>query len=137
MANKPTIPSWQRASADGVSSTPNEPESPARPDEQSKESTVPAVEAPTPTESDLDVSDSQDLLEQASRFLDDASIRGAPREKKVAFLESKGVSVEDIETLLGAATQENAASELKDAGERAWPTVRSRLTISRFAVASQ
>jgi hypothetical protein len=124
MANKPIIPPRQRASAASASSTPIEPKPQARPDEKSEQSTAPAVEAPTPTESDLDARDSEELLEQASRFLDDASIRDAPREKKVAFLESKGVSVEDIETLLGAKTEEIASPELEEAGERAWSTVR-------------
>jgi hypothetical protein len=123
MANKPSIPSWQRASADGDAPTPPEPASQSLPDEQSEQSTAPAVEAPTPTESDLDASNSEELLEQAARFLDDASIRDAPREKKVAFLESKGVSAEDIKTLLGATTQDNASSELEEAGERTWSMV--------------
>jgi hypothetical protein len=65
------------------------------------------------------------LLEQASRFLKDANIRDAPREKKVVFLQAKGVSAEDIETLLGKEkeTQHGDSPELEAAGERAWSTV--------------
>ncbi|EDU48260.1 Pex14-N domain containing protein [Pyrenophora tritici-repentis] len=104
MSNKPSIPAWQRASTDNaVSSSPLEQEDASAQQQP--------VEAPTPTEDDVESEDggiqlsesseSGELLEQASRFLDDPAIRDAPREKKVAFLESKGVSAGDIETLLG------------------------------------
>lgn len=100
MSNKPSIPAWQRASTDNVASSP--------PEHKVKSAQQQPVEAPTPTEDDIEsedggvqLSESSDLLEQASRFLEDPAIRDAPREKKVAFLESKGVSPEDVETLLG------------------------------------
>jgi hypothetical protein len=66
---------------------------------------------------------STDLLEQARRFLEDANIRDAPREKKAVFLQAKGVSPEDIETLLGKTIPENATPDLEAAGARAWSTV--------------
>ena len=122
MSNKSNIPSWQRASADADSATPSgsEPQS-AEPQPQT---TSPIAEAPTPTEDDLDTTESANLLDQAKRFLEDATIRDAPREKKVAFLESKGVGAEDIETLLG---EDNAqiqdSPEIGEAGQRAWSTV--------------
>ncbi|KAF1835780.1 DUF726-domain-containing protein [Decorospora gaudefroyi] len=119
MSDKPGIPAWQRASAD---SPPPSPESVETDAQQ-------PVEAPTPTEEDIAAPDSAGertenvhLLEQASRFLDDPAIRDAPREKKVAFLESKGVSVGDIEALLGAESQETGYAELEEIGERAWST---------------
>ncbi|KAL8802850.1 MAG: hypothetical protein Q9182_003537 [Xanthomendoza sp. 2 TL-2023] len=40
------------------------------------------------------------LLEQASKFLAEDDIRDAPREKKIAFLQSKGLVDEEISTLL-------------------------------------
>lgn len=43
----------------------------------------------------------RDTLETARRFLAEESIRDAPIDKKIAFLESKGVKSEDIQALLG------------------------------------
>jgi hypothetical protein len=63
------------------------------------------------------------LLEQASRFLQDPSIRDAPRGRKVTFLESKGVRSEEVEELLGKTIAEDAAPDITEAGERAWSTV--------------
>jgi hypothetical protein len=123
MSNKPTIAEWQRASAD----------SPAATREREAVEAQRPVEAPTPTEEDIETDDSQeqpiestDLREQASRFLEDPSIRDAPRERKVAFLESKGVKHVEIASLLGAETQGNSLVELEDIGERAWPTVSAQ-----------
>ncbi|KAI4657747.1 uncharacterized protein J4E78_006135 [Alternaria triticimaculans] len=120
MANKPAIPEWQRASADNAAAS-------AEPEEARAQH---AVEAPTPTEDDVEKEDkeeqpseSSELLDQASRFLEDDTIRDAPREKKVAFLQSKGVSPEDIETLLGQEPQESTNAELEAVGERAWSEV--------------
>jgi hypothetical protein len=125
MSNKPNIPSWQRVSAENTAPTTAtpEPEQQPEPAEQPEQSTSPVAEAPVPTEADLDKSESVDLLEQARRFLDDSTVRDAPREKKVAFLESKGVSATDIETLLGVDSKEEQQDVLEDAGERAWLTV--------------
>jgi len=120
MANKPTIPEWQRASADNAAA-------PSEPEEARAQH---AVEAPTPTEDDVEKDDkeeqpseSSELLDQASRFLEDDTIRDAPREKKVAFLQSKGVRPKDIETLLGQEPQESTNTELEAVGERAWSEV--------------
>ncbi|CAE7025637.1 hypothetical protein P3342_005627 [Pyrenophora teres f. teres] len=114
MSNKPSIPAWQRASADNAASS-------SPPEQEDASAQQQSVEAPTPTEDDVESEDggvqlsesseSGDLLEQASRFLDDPAIRDAPREKKVAFLESKGVSAGDIETLLGDKMEEGDSSE--------------------------
>ena len=120
MSNKPTIPEWQRASADAPAASPEHDEIEAQQ----------PVEAPTPTEDDIEQQaseekspESADLQEQASRFLEDAAIRDAPYEKKVAFLESKGVQHVDIERLLGTEMQENTNLQLEEARERAWSTV--------------
>ncbi|KAI8934887.1 hypothetical protein NX059_008559 [Plenodomus lindquistii] len=139
MSAKPKTPEWQRATADNSSSP-----QPPKVEEKEVEVEQP-VQAPTPTEHDISSdeseeaiatpsesiasegeSESPDLLEQAQRFLEDPTIRDAPREKKVAFLESKGVRPEDVETLLGVEPQENNAVALEDAGERAWSTAPSQ-----------
>ncbi|KAL6711377.1 hypothetical protein ACN47E_005908 [Coniothyrium glycines] len=135
MSNKPSIPAWQRPSTESSSSLPPsqqaaaeqpveiEAPTPTEDDEQ------PPVEAPTPTEDDIADASGEDahtestiLVEQASRFLDDPTIRDAPREKKVAFLQAKGVKAEDIKTLLGTATKENAVAEMEEFGQRTWST---------------
>jgi hypothetical protein len=126
MSDKPGIPSWQRVSADSTAASPPEQDQQPETSIQSEHSTSAIAEAPTPTEDDLDNSESTSLLEQAKRFLDDATIRDAPREKKVTFLESKGVSADDIGTLLGTESQEKNHVGLEEAGERAWSTVRAR-----------
>jgi hypothetical protein len=140
MSSKPAIPEWQRASANDAAAS-------QEPEEASAQH---AVEAPTPTEDDVEndndnkeqSSGGSGLLEQASRFLEDDAIRDAPREKKVAFLQSKGVSAEDIETLLGTETHDNSRVELEDVGERAWATVstdppRLKRIKPRLSTASQ
>jgi hypothetical protein len=123
MSDKPKIPSWQRASAEEPAKSLPEPEQQPEAPKQPETSTSAIAEAPTPTEDDLEGSESISLLEQAKRFLDDDAIRDAPREKKVAFLESKGVSAEDIGTLLSEDINEEANAQLEVAGERAWSTV--------------
>lgn len=149
MSDKPSIPAWQRASSTDTTSSPPPSQSQQAEPSPSVEAPTPTeddieqpVEAPTPTEEDVvdtesEVAQSENisLLEQASRFLNDPAIRNAPREKKVAFLESKGVEPEEIETLLGASTQEGEVADLEEVGQRAWsssppktaPVVESRL----------
>lgn len=127
MSENPKIPSWQRAAVESPVTTLSDAEQQAEPAEQPEQSASPIADAPTPTESDLDEPETTSLLDQAKCFLDDATIRDAPREKKVAFLESKGVSADDIETLLGSESQEKRSVELEEAGERAWSTVSSNL----------
>lgn len=129
MSDKPKIPDWQRNTS-GSAATITSPESlPSPPSEHEGEQ---VVQAPVPTEEDIPTNEdidleggSAELLDQAERFLEDPVIRDAPRQRKVAFLESKGVRVEDIETLLGTAEAEPEFQELEEAGERAWATVSS------------
>ncbi|KAF1851774.1 DUF726-domain-containing protein, partial [Cucurbitaria berberidis CBS 394.84] len=119
--SKPRIPDWQSASSDSAPlESPSDQQEP-KPEQQ--------AEAPGRTEDDTASAESDDresesteLLEQASRFLEDSTIRDAPREKKAAFLESKGVRPEDIETLLGEATPEGDYPALEEVAERAWST---------------
>ncbi|EMD96013.1 hypothetical protein COCC4DRAFT_184077 [Bipolaris maydis ATCC 48331] len=136
MSGKPGIPEWQRASSSSTASTAstNDTTSSQKPEEEDEASAQqqpqqPPVEAPTPTEDDVaqleeeqQASENSSLLEQAARFLDDPTIRDAPREKKVTFLESKGVSAEDIGRLLGEEEPESRLVKVEDVGERAWST---------------
>jgi hypothetical protein len=50
-------------------------------------------------------------IEQAKRFLEQDDVRDAPTDKKIAFLEGKGLKKEDIQTLLGVTRNEEASSQ--------------------------
>ncbi|KOS41120.1 hypothetical protein ACN38_g8015 [Penicillium nordicum] len=83
------------------------------PDDTSKSASIPSwqtankttEESPSPTSDNAPATTAstsrQALLDQASKFLEDESIRDAPTERKVSFLESKGLSSDDIEQVLG------------------------------------
>lgn len=136
MSGPPKIPAWQRSSSDDTTASPPSARDDSGPEQH--------VQAPVPTEEDVahverdeQSAESTKLLEQASRFLEDETIRDAPREKKIAFLESKGVRPEDIETLLGADALVDDGQELEEAGERAWSTVSSMLSMTELASESR
>lgn len=81
-----SIPAWQRAKPNDESPSPSSDDAPA--------TTTPR----------------QTLLEQASKFLEDESIRDAPEDRKVSFLESKGLNPEDIQQVLGVSRNAEASS---------------------------
>lgn len=119
--SKPSIPSWQRTA-------PTEPptlavEDQPKPDNAAEDSTKPVAEEPASAEAVEKDTQTTSLLEQASRFLEDANIRDAPRERKAVFLQAKGVSPEDIEALLGKESQDIESPDLEAAGARAWSSV--------------
>jgi hypothetical protein len=87
MAPKSSIPSWQRAtSLPGAEDL--KPEAAAPPAEDSSDAGAADLEP-------------EDLKEQARKFLDDPSIKDASPERKIAFLEAKGLKREDVESLVG------------------------------------
>ena len=77
------IPSWQRQDP---SSPSNQPDA-IPPQEQAEPEQAPESRA--------------SLIQTASDFLKDESIRDAPTEEKKLFLESKGLSKAEIDDLLG------------------------------------
>src|SRR5436309_10264560 len=84
---------------------PSEPRRPAIPDWQtnylqSSATPEPLAKDPPSNSNDAPSSDTG-LLELARRWLKDESIRDSPRERKVAFLEEKGLQGDDIQKLLG------------------------------------
>ncbi|EZF31734.1 hypothetical protein TMEN_9645 [Trichophyton mentagrophytes] len=81
------IPSWQQAASDNNST---------------------ATSSAAATES------RETLLEQARRFLQDESISEASTDKKIAFLESKGLSNDEIHTLLGISRNTQASASASD-----------------------
>lgn len=119
--SKPSIPVWQRTATTDPPSLPAEQE--PKPENAAEDSTKPVAEEPASQEVAEKDTKGTDLLEQASRFLEDPNIRNAPRGKKAVFLQAKGVSPEDIETLLGRTIQDETSSDMEEAGARAWSTV--------------
>ncbi|EEH11507.1 peroxin 14/17 [Histoplasma capsulatum G186AR] len=79
----PAIPSWQLSHSDNNTSN-----------------SATAVNAPKVELEKTDSPARETLIEQASVFLEDESIRDAPADKKIAFLESKGLENADIQKLL-------------------------------------
>ncbi|KAH0556860.1 hypothetical protein GP486_005348 [Trichoglossum hirsutum] len=51
-----------------------------------------------------------ELLEQASKFLEAGEIREAPTSRKIAFLESKGLTNEEIQKLLGVSRNTHSST---------------------------
>ena len=91
------------------------------PDDTSKSASIPSWQRPNKTaeESPSPTSDAapattaisrQALIDQASKFLEDESIRDAPTERKISFLESKGLSSDDIEQVLGISCNAETSS---------------------------
>jgi hypothetical protein len=123
--NVAKIPAWQRATS-----------LPGAEDVQVTAETTPAAEEPTKadakeatheaarSEEANSKADIDELRDSAFKFLNDPSIKDAPRERKAAFLESKGLKKEEIDLLL---------SSLPATAQVA---VRRRLLLSHVATAS-
>ncbi|KIX04035.1 uncharacterized protein Z518_07588 [Rhinocladiella mackenziei CBS 650.93] len=92
--NGPSIPEWQQ-----------------KYHQASKEKSTSSEAQPSPSDNPTPPSSSSELplLEQARKFLDDESIRDAPMEHKLAFLQKKGVRPDDIEQLLGSERTSSAS----------------------------
>lgn len=83
---KAAVPSWQLKTEDG----------------SAKEEEKPAPESPT----------RETIIEQAKKFLEEDEVRNASTDKKVAFLESKGLRADEIQDLLGVTKNPEASSEV-------------------------
>jgi Pex14 N-terminal domain len=121
-ADKPSIPSWQRAQSTTPASPPtSDTEEPTQ--QQQAEST------PEPGTEEFaehrPAAEGVSLLEQASKFLEDPSIQDAPRDRKAAFLETKGLSKDGVEKLLGTEPEQDISSKLPKEGEKARSKVSS------------
>lgn len=137
MSGKPGIPAWQRAqpsAAPAPAPASDEEPKPKAPEEQLAVKAEPSSE-PEQSQPTREEQQSQPpvLLDQAKQFLEDPAVRDSPREKKVAFLQSKGVEEEDIEKLLPSSPGSTAASDLTQDGERAWSKVRTHRNIDMDA----
>lgn len=122
---KPAIPEWQRK-ASSTSSPADQNTS----DKPSEETTATGDEHTTTS------SERSALLEQAKTFLADPEIRDATTSRKITFLESKGLTNDEIDSLLGVSRNVDAptAADAEDtAGKQA--TIKTD-TASATAVAS-
>ncbi|PYH32626.1 uncharacterized protein BO87DRAFT_378116 [Aspergillus neoniger CBS 115656] len=95
-----SIPSWQQ------------PNNASNPDNDNSESTS------SPTSDDTSRSA---LIEQAAKFLEDESIRDAPTDRKVTFLQSKGLREDEINTLLGISSTPKASDTTEEEEKTASP----------------
>ncbi|KAL5051488.1 hypothetical protein BDW71DRAFT_54397 [Aspergillus fruticulosus] len=85
---------------------------------------------PNPEGKDADNGDRSALLEQASSFLQDDSIRDAPTDRKIAFLESKGLTATEIDGLLGVSRNAEASSSSSDSNDSSADECKSTPTSS-------
>lgn len=97
-SKSPSIPSWQQRP--GATQT----------DPSASSSSPSSDDAPAPTTR-------QELVDQASKFLEDESIRDAPTDRKIAFLESKGLNSDEIQQLLGVSRNPEASSSSSNSPE--------------------
>jgi hypothetical protein len=104
---------------------PPESRRPAIPDWQMnyiQSSSAPEPLAKDPPSNSNDASSSNTgLLELAKRWLKDESIRDSPRERKVAFLEQKGLQGDDIRKLLDTQDRREREPEMKTMHDSASP----------------
>lgn len=94
-----------------------------------QQSNKPADELTSPSSDNAPATTStprQSLLEQAAKFLEDESIRDAPQDRKIAFLESKGLNSEDIQQVLGVSGSAEANSTTDEVKETESAPVQQR-----------
>lgn len=109
MPPKSSIPAWQRSDSVPGAEEFTKPEDTAQP-AQEETSAKATEEHPIEIvdEEEPSTTEPKTLREQAAKFLQDPSIQDADRERKIAFLVSKGVKRDDIEALLGKDPEEVA-----------------------------
>ncbi|QSZ31570.1 hypothetical protein DSL72_001137 [Monilinia vaccinii-corymbosi] len=92
---KSGVPAWQRE----------------REEAEEEEESDPAPKPPSRTM----------VLEQARKFLEEDEVKNASTDKKIAFLESKGLEGDDILELLGVSRNDEATSDIKSSEPRPQP----------------
>lgn len=98
--DSPAIPTWQRTQSDDAPTT-SEVDAPATESQTATPETTAETQESVAEPQGTVVESQEDSLDVARRFLDDEAVRHAPREKKVAFLQSKNIDQRHIEQLLG------------------------------------
>jgi ribosomal protein S15P/S13E len=99
--SKPVIPEWQRKATPSPPASDISDASAANTTDDASDNASPE---PSPTE------DRSALLEQARNFLSEPSISDASTSRKIEFLESKGLTNDEIQALLGVSRNEDASS---------------------------
>ncbi|KAJ5540991.1 hypothetical protein N7494_006067 [Penicillium frequentans] len=115
----PSIPAWQRQAASPADQSPSQSPSPSPSSD----------DAPAPTSR-------EDLINQASRFLEDESIRDSSTDRKVAFLESKGLNPDEIQQLLGVTRNQEATSSNASTDDNAQETPQTSSASSEIEVST-
>ncbi|RHZ46697.1 peroxisomal membrane protein PEX14 [Aspergillus thermomutatus] len=95
----PSIPQWQQPAAANTNTN-----------------TSTSTSSPNSDETPRSV-----LIEQASKFLQDDSIRDAPIDRKISFLESKGLRSEEIDSLLAISRDADTSSSSTAEGNKSTP----------------
>jgi hypothetical protein len=80
---KPAVPPWQA----GLKST-----------------------APTEGDPEAQSPTRETLIEQAKKFLEEEEVRNASTDKKISFLESKGLNSQEIQSLIGVTRHQDASA---------------------------
>lgn len=70
------------------------------------------LKSATPTEGDSDSPppSRETLVDQARKFLEEDEVRNASTDKKISFLESKGLNSEEIQSLIGVTRHADASA---------------------------
>lgn len=105
-SSKLAIPEWQRKAA----SAPSPPDHANAGDKPTEENTTTNDEQSDSDPASSSDNDKSSLLEQAKTFLSDPEIRDATTSRKITFLESKGLTNDEINSLLGVSRNEDASS---------------------------
>ena len=74
------------------------------PDEKPSDQPPEEMSAPAPDPGASRSPDAESRVDIAKRFLQEASVKDSPREKKVEFLRSKDLTDDEIDSLLGPDT---------------------------------
>ncbi|PKY06049.1 hypothetical protein P168DRAFT_326336 [Aspergillus campestris IBT 28561] len=115
-SKKAAIPSWQQSQ-----------NQPPKENQQETQQDTPSESTPS-TDTQTPDQPRSTLLEQASKFLEDESIRDAPTDKKISFLESKGLKGPEIDSLLGVSRNSEATAPSEPTSSQ--PTASSQPTTS-------
>ncbi|KAF9883571.1 hypothetical protein FE257_003170 [Aspergillus nanangensis] len=100
-------------------------------DPKPKSASIPSWQQPNATATTKPTAPSPDnatgtsrstLVDQASKFLEDDSIRDAPIDRKISFLESKGLDSNEIDKLLGVSRNPEATNTTVTAEEKTTST---------------
>ncbi|KFY40440.1 hypothetical protein V494_03503 [Pseudogymnoascus sp. VKM F-4513 (FW-928)] len=88
----------------------------------------PAAEEKQASESTPEVKPRESVLEDARKFLEEDEVKDASTDKKVAFLEGKGLTSEEIHQLLGITRNLEASNPESQVSHQKSPTQKPQLT---------